>query len=139
MEPVEYEPEEPAVSNGNGELILIVDDETSILEITRETLETYGYSVMVARDGAEAVGMYAQYKNDIQVVITDMMMPVMDGGATIDAIRKIKATVKIIASSGFMEDAKVSEMVGKEADAFLHKPYTAEKLLDVIRTVLSTN
>jgi PAS domain S-box-containing protein len=117
---------------GNGELILVVDDETSILEITRETLETYGYKVMAAHDGAEAIAIYARHKDSIQVVITDMMMPVMDGAATIRALRRINPQVKIIASSGFMEDAKIAEFVGDGIEAFLHKPYTADKLLDVI-------
>lgn len=117
---------------GNGELILVVDDETSILEITRETLETYGYKVMVAHDGAEAIAKYARYKESVQVVITDMMMPVMDGAATIRALRRINPKVRIIASSGFMEDAKIAQFVGDGINAFLHKPYTADKLLNVI-------
>ena len=137
----DYEPEEEdsadvVLPSGNGELILVVDDETSILEITRETLETYGYTVMIAVDGAEAVGMYAQYKEDIRVVITDMMMPVMDGGATIRAMRKINGDVRIIASSGYMENVRVSEYVESGVDAFLHKPYTAETLLETIYKVL---
>lgn len=117
---------------GNGELILVIDDETSILEITRETLETYNYKVMIAHDGAEAIALYARYKDSIAVVITDMMMPVMDGAATIRALRRINPRAKIIASSGFMEDAKIAQFVGDGIEAFLHKPYTAEKLLGVI-------
>lgn len=135
-DPVEEDNDDVNLPAGNGELILVVDDETSILEITRETLETYGYTVMVAADGAEAVGMYAQYKDDIRVVITDMMMPVMDGGATIRAMRKINGDVRIIASSGYMENARVSEYVESGVDAFLHKPYTAEKLLETIYEIL---
>lgn len=121
---------------GNGELILVVDDETSILEITRETLETYNYKVMIAHDGAEAIALYARYKDSIAVVITDMMMPVMDGAATIRALRRISPHAKIIASSGFMEDAKIAQFVGDGIEAFLHKPYTAEKLLGVLHEQL---
>src|SRR6185295_3029803 len=73
---------------GNGELILVVDDEESIREITRGTLETFGYEVLTARDGTEAVGLYADRKNEIALVLTDMMMPFMDGPATIRALRK---------------------------------------------------
>jgi CheY-like chemotaxis protein len=76
--------------------------------------------------------MMKLHKDSIQVVITDMMMPVMDGAATIRALRRINPQVKIIASSGFMEDAKIAEFVGDGIEAFLHKPYTADKLLDVI-------
>lgn len=128
--------DEPPLPAGNGEVVLLVDDETSILEITKETLETYGYSVFTAHDGAEAVGQYAQNKDVIDVVITDMMMPVMDGAATIRALKKINPDIKIVASSGFVEDAKVAEIVGNGVKAFLHKPYTADKILFTLHRIL---
>ncbi|MGH1366554.1 MAG: PAS domain S-box protein [Calditrichia bacterium] len=128
--------EEGGMRAGKGEVILVVDDETSILEITRETLETYGYSVMLAHDGAEAVALYAQHQEAIPIVITDMMMPVMDGAATIRALRKINPHVKIIASSGYMEDSKISELLGRSVDGFLQKPYTAERLLETLHRVI---
>ncbi len=121
---------------GKGELILVVDDETSILEITRETLETYGYSVIVANNGAEAMEIYEEHQDAIEVVITDMMMPVMDGAATVKAMRELDPEAKIIASSGYMEDTKIAELVGNSVNAFLHKPYTAEKILDVLHQIL---
>ena len=127
---------ETGLRYGNGELILVVDDETSILEITKETLETYGYKVLIAPDGADAVAIYAERKDDIALVITDMMMPVMDGASTIRALKKVNPNVKVIASSGFMENAKIAHFVGKDIDVFLHKPYTAEKLLEVIHQYL---
>ncbi len=122
---------------GNGELILLVDDEISILDITKETLETYGFTVILAHDGAEAVGMYARNKEEIALVITDMMMPVMDGISTIRALRKINPEVKIIASSGYLEDAKIAQFIDNTMEAFLHKPYTAEQLLSLIHSQLS--
>ncbi len=73
---------------GNGELILVVDDEESIREITRGTLETFGYTVLTASDGTEALALYADKKNEIAVVLTDMVMPFMDGPATIRVLRK---------------------------------------------------
>eukprot|EP01031_Cornospumella_fuschlensis_P019632 gene19632-24054_t len=66
---------------GNGEVVLVVDDEESVRSITRRTLEAFGYNVMTACDGAEAVAIYAQHRASIKVVLTDMMMPVMDGPA----------------------------------------------------------
>jgi len=120
---------------GQGELILVVDDEESIREITRGTLETFGYAVLTASDGTEALALYADHKNGIAVVLTDMMMPFMDGTATIRALQKLNPAVKIIAASGLT--------AGKAADAsldgvklFLSKPYTAEKLLKALATIL---
>jgi CheY-like chemotaxis protein len=79
---------------------LVVDDEASILTITSQTLQAFGYRVLTATDGADAVAVYAQHKNEIAVVLTDMMMPVMDGPATIRALMRINPAIKIIAASG---------------------------------------
>jgi PAS domain S-box-containing protein len=121
---------------GNGELILVVDDEESIREITRGTLETFGYTVLTASDGTEAVGLYADRKNEIAVVLTDMMMPFMDGPATIRALRKMNPEIKIIAASGLTAVHKPGEASLEGVRLFLSKPYTAEKLLKALAQVL---
>src|SRR5450756_3201869 len=74
---------------GNGELILVVDDEESIRAMTVRALQAHGYRTLAARDGAAAMTLYASHRNDIQVVVTDLMMPIMDGVATIRALRKL--------------------------------------------------
>ncbi len=121
---------------GCNELVLIVDDEFSIRDITQQTLETFGYRVITASDGAEAVALYAKQGQQVAVVITDMMMPVMDGEALIRVLMRIHPGVKIIAASGL----NVSENVAKASRAgvqdFLPKPYTSETLLKRIRDVL---
>jgi len=121
---------------GHGELILVVDDEESIREITRGTLETFGYTVLTASDGTEAVALYADRKNEIAVVLTDMMMPFMDGPATIRALRKMNPAIKIIAASGLTADHKPGEASLEGVKIFLTKPYTAEKLLKALAQVL---
>lgn len=122
------------VFSGRGELLLVVDDESSIREIARITLETYGYHVITAIDGAEAIAIYAKNMDKIKVIILDNMMPVLDGRSAIMAIRKMRADVKIIATSGLDDEGKGSFF--KAADAFLSKPFTAETLLRTIRRVL---
>ncbi len=77
-------------------MILVVDDETSILSITSETLQAFGYEVLTASNGAEAVAIYAQQKDKIAMILTDLSMPVMDGRATIYALLKINPKAKII-------------------------------------------
>jgi two-component system, cell cycle sensor histidine kinase and response regulator CckA len=121
---------------GNGELILIVDDEESIREITRGTLETFGYEVLTASDGTEAVALYADRKNEIAVVLTDMMMPFMDGPATIRALQKMNPAIKIIAASGLTAGHKPGEASLEGVKLFLSKPYTAEKLLKALAEIL---
>jgi two-component system, cell cycle sensor histidine kinase and response regulator CckA len=121
---------------GNGELILVVDDEESIREITRGTLETFGYKVLTASDGTEALALYADKKNEIAVVLTDMVMPFMDGPATIRALQRMNPSVRIIAASGLGAGQRGGEGALEGVSVFLNKPYTAEKLLKTVAQVL---
>lgn len=123
---------------GRGELILVVDDEESIREITRGTLETFGYTVLTASDGTEALALYADHKNEIAVVLTDMVMPFMDGPATIRALQRMNPTVRIIAASGLGTGHHAGEGALEGVSVFLNKPYTAEKLLKTLATVLQS-
>lgn len=121
---------------GNGELVLVVDDEESIREITRGTLETFGYRVLTASDGTEALALYADKKNEIAVVLTDMVMPFMDGPATIRALLRMNRGVRIIAASGLGAGQRGGEGALEGVSVFLNKPYTAEKLLKTLAQVL---
>jgi PAS domain S-box-containing protein len=128
--------EKASLPRGNGETILLVDDEASILVITSQTLQAFGYRVLTATDGAEAVAIYAQHRHEIAVVLTDMMMPIMDGPATIRALTKIDPEVKIIAASGLNANAEVAKVSGMGLKHFLTKPYTAGTLLKTLRIIL---
>src|ERR1041384_1375586 len=123
---------------GNGELILVVDDEESIREITRGTLETFGKTVLTASDGTEALALYADKKNEIAVVLTDMVMPFMDGPATIRALQRMNPKVRIIAASGLGTGLRAGEGTLEGVSVFLNKPYTAERLLKTVADVLQT-
>jgi PAS domain S-box-containing protein len=121
---------------GNGERVLIVDDETSILTITSQTLEAFGYKTITASDGAEAIAIYAQHRNKIAVILTDMAMPVMDGPATIRALIKVNPAVKIIAATGLKTEGSEAKAMHAGVKHFLSKPYTASTLLKTLRAVL---
>jgi len=123
---------------GQGELILVVDDEESIREITRGTLETFGYNVLTASDGTEALALYADKKNEIAVVLTDMVMPFMDGPATIRALQRMNPKVRIIAASGLGTGHRSGEGALEGVSVFLNKPYTAERLLKTLAQVLQS-
>ncbi|MEA5568644.1 CBS domain-containing protein [Anabaena sp. UHCC 0399] len=118
---------EGELPRGNGELILIVDDELVIQETTKETLENYNYKTLVANDGIEAIALYAQYQQEISAVLLDMLMPNMDGLTTIRTLKTLDPEVKIIATSGLPANCQKALFVG--ATAFLSKPYTARDLL----------
>jgi PAS domain S-box-containing protein len=126
-----------ALPAGHGEGILVVDDEKAIREITQSTLEAFGYHVFTAADGTDAVALYAQRQEEIQLVLTDLMMPYLDGPATIRALRKINPAVEIIACSGLSEGEKAREAGTLGVQAFLTKPYTAADLLQTLAAVLT--
>jgi two-component system, cell cycle sensor histidine kinase and response regulator CckA len=125
-----YAPSEvTTVPRGSGQLILVVEDELSVREVTRRTLENNGYRVITAGDGTEALALFVQNAREVNAVLTDMVMPFMDGAATIRALRKINAKVPIIAASGMMSHRQEAEATGANVQAFLSKPFTAEQLL----------
>jgi PAS domain S-box-containing protein len=130
------EPAPAELPRGRDELVLAVDDEFSIRDITKQTLEAFGYRVITANDGAEAVALYAKHVREIAVVLTDMMMPIMDGAATIQVLMRINPAVKIIAASGVDSGDTVAKATNAGVKHFLPKPYTAETLLKLLREVI---
>ncbi len=122
---------------GQGELILVVDDESAIRQIACTTLEAFNYRVLTASDGAEAIALFAQHRTEIKAVMTDLMMPLMDGLALMRALRKLAPGIRIIASSGLASHGKTAEVSSEGAQAFLPKPYTASLLLQTLARVLA--
>lgn len=122
---------------GNGETIVVIDDEGAVRQITQQTLHAFGYRVLLACDGAEAIAIYAEHKAEIAAVLTDMMMPVMDGPATIQVFRKLNPKLPIIAASGLATNDYVARMANLGVKYFLPKPYTAETLLKALKEALT--
>jgi two-component system, cell cycle sensor histidine kinase and response regulator CckA len=116
---------------------LIVDDEASIREVTKATLETYNYRVVTASDGVEAIAIYAQQTQDIQLVLMNLMLPEMDGLTAMGVLKRINPEIKIIATSGLLTKDKIASAESIGIKVFLAKPYTAEKLLLIMREVIS--
>ena len=126
------ETESQSMPSGHGEQILVVDDEIAVLAMVRETLETFNYRVLTAKHGAEALELYQQ-KGKIHAVICDMMMPVMDGPATLQVLRELDPGLKVIAVSGLGSESAL-ERVGKlNVQKFLRKPFTPQELLTALR------
>ncbi|MDB6117956.1 MAG: sensory box protein [Verrucomicrobiaceae bacterium] len=121
---------------GNDELVLIVDDEAAVRTIAQQTLENYGYRVLVAADGAEAISLYSRHHDEIAAVLTDMMMPVMDGPATIQVIQQLNPKVKIIAASGLASEGGAARATAMGVKHVLLKPYTAQAILTILQEVL---
>lgn len=132
-------PQEKAATvlpRGHGELVLLVDDEDAVRALGRHTLETNGYNVITAADGAEALLIFSRSRIPIKVVITDMLMPVMDGPALIRALKRHSPSLKVVATGGLSEQEEVAIQAGLPPGSFLHKPFNAEQLLCMLHKVL---
>ncbi len=126
-----------APTMGRGEKVLIVDDENAILEMTREILEASNYQVLMAHNGAEAVAIYQRHRGEVQAVITDMMMPIVDGPTLIRALQKVDPQVKVIGISGLGSEAVLSKAGKLSVRTFLKKPYSSASLLGSLREVIN--
>jgi two-component system cell cycle sensor histidine kinase/response regulator CckA len=121
---------------GSGELLLFIDDEATIRSPIRRALQTFGYRVVTASNGPKGLSIYVRRQADIAAVITDMILPVTGGVATLRALLRINAKVKTIAITGFVTDTQRQVAMTAGATAFLAKPFTIDKLLTTLRTVL---
>lgn len=129
--------EEPVLTEtGGGQTLMIVDDEEFILEVTGAVLEGAGFRVLKARNGLEAIEVFSQHRNEISLILLDMMMPGIDGLETLRRLRQIDSNVRIIACSGLRTSQRETEVKEHGANDFLPKPYTEEQLFRTISTVL---
>ncbi|MGB2751538.1 MAG: PAS domain S-box protein [Pyrinomonadaceae bacterium] len=124
-------------ARGNGEMILVVDDEESIREVAAATLAANGYRTVTAADGLEAMDVYEENKAEIAAVLTDMAMPNMDGATMIAELRNIDPKLNIIAMSGMIHENQTVDLQKLGVEKLLPKPFTAEKLLTTLAEVLS--
>jgi two-component system, cell cycle sensor histidine kinase and response regulator CckA len=120
------------LQQGQGELILVVDDEVAVQQVTQATLETHGYRAIRASDGIEAIALYAEHKQDISVVLLDLMMPSLDSVTTLRTLQKLNPQVQVIAMSGLETYEAVTKMRKEGVQAFLAKPFTAPELLTLL-------
>jgi PAS domain S-box-containing protein len=116
--------------------ILLVDDEEVIIDVGSEILEVLGYKVSVARSGREAIEIYKEKQDEIDMVILDMIMPEMDGGETFNVLKSIDPGVKVILSSGYSADARSTRMMEQGCYGFIQKPYSVNTLSQKVKEVL---
>jgi CheY-like chemotaxis protein len=128
----------PFISRGNGELILVVDDEPNVRDITSTILARHGYRVLSAGDGTEAVALFAPRSNEIRLVITDVNMPYLDGAAVANVVRRINPDTKILAVSGMEDGARKMAQHHSFGNEFLLKPFKIEALLLTVHKLLES-
>ena len=122
---------------GNGQRILVVDDEPAMLDVTQSTLTSHGYQVATACHGAEALSLCMDEKQTIDLALIDLNMPVMDGPKAIRALRRVRPELRFIAMSGLQQSDKIKDLIQAQELLFLPKPITTEKLLLTLRDALA--
>jgi nitrogen-specific signal transduction histidine kinase/CheY-like chemotaxis protein len=123
------------IIKGTG-IVLLVDDEDRIIDVGAKVLKKFGYTVLEARGGREAIEIYKEYGDLIDLVILDMIMPGMNGGEAYDRMKEINPKVKVLLSSGYSIDSGAKEILNRGCNGFIQKPFSMKKLSQAIREVL---
>jgi CheY-like chemotaxis protein len=123
---------------GNGETILLVDDEQEVLEVGRELLERFGYRVLTAYDGENAMEVFSEFEKDVQCVILDLNMPGLDGQSCLGRLLSRSPKMKIIVATGYLERERRKEMIESGASGFITKPYRFTDMLRELKRALTS-
>jgi CheY-like chemotaxis protein len=122
---------------GRDEIILVVDDEAAVRQVVRCTLESHGYRVIAAAEGNDALARFAQHRAEVKAVLTDMMMPGMDGPSLISALRQLEPRLPILGMTGWGSRSSIKRLDSPALQALLTKPFTRTKLLAVLHRALA--
>ena len=126
----------PRAAEGGSETVLLVEDEESVRQLVRETLQSRGYQVVEAENGEAGVDAAAKHQGKIDMVITDVVMPGMGGRELVKRLAETRPETKVLYLSGYTEDAIVNEGTIESGTAFLQKPFTLQNLSRKVREVL---
>ncbi|CAB1058797.1 hypothetical protein D1BOALGB6SA_3554 [Olavius sp. associated proteobacterium Delta 1] len=118
------------------ETVLLVDDEEIVVGVGKQMLEKLGFSVLIARSGQEAVDVYKNFPDDVDLVLLDMIMPGMEAGDTYDRLKGINPAIKVLLSSGYGLDQRASAIIDRGCNGFIQKPFNMKVLEDKIGEVL---
>ncbi len=119
--------------------ILLVDDEEMVLNVGRRFLKVTGYRVLTARDGREAIEVYEKYKDSIDLVLLDIVMPNMKGGEVFDRLKEINPEIKVLLVSGYSIDGEATKILERGCNGFIQKPFDMKQLSEAIRTILKND
>jgi len=116
---------------------LLVDDEAAVREVCMSILKKIGYRVLSAKDGQEAIELYRNNKDEIDIVLLDMIMPDMGGGKVYDRLKEINPEVKVLLSSGYSIDGEATDILNRGCGGFIQKPFNIKKLSAKIKEILN--
>ncbi len=122
-------------SKDNKNLIMVVDDESLIRDVTKTILETFGYRVLTVSNGLDAIELYKAKKDEVKIILTDLNMPVMDGITMIKSILNFDSQARFIINSGLLSSISNSDLLELNVVSLLQKPFSAESLLKKINEI----
>jgi len=134
--PAEPQPDSPKTVAFGSETILLIDDEEMILDVTSAILKDIGYQVIVANSGSEALEIFSTRRDEIDLIILDMIMPDMSGGEVLDRLKAIQPDCRVLLTSGYNLDGDAQEILDRGCKGFLQKPFTVEDLSRTIRDII---
>ena len=121
------------------ETVLLVDDEEIVIGVGQQMLERLGFSVLTARSGQEAVDVYKNNPDDVDLVLLDMIMPGLEAGDTYDKLKAVNPAIKVILSSGYSLDQKAGAIIERGCNGFIQKPFNMKILQEKIEEILNTD
>lgn len=116
--------------------ILLADDEKMVLDVCTEILKEFGYNVLEAGGGKEAVRIFKANRESIDLVILDMFMPDMGGAEAYDLLKEMDPDIKVLVSSGYNLESQIDDVMALGCNGFVQKPYTMKQLQQKIKEVL---
>ena len=124
---------------GQDNTILLIDDEEMVLDVGAQLLSRLGYSVLTASSGSEAIDLYEQHKDQVQLIILDLCMPDMDGKQTYLYLKGLNPCAKVLLTTGLSMDGAAKEMLACGCQGFIQKPYRMSELSSKVSEVLAVN
>jgi CheY-like chemotaxis protein len=127
---------EQKISIGS-ETVLLVDDESMIIDVSVQMLKKMGYEVLTAHNGREAIDIFKQNNDKVTIVVLDLVMPGMSGGEVFERLKQIDSNVKVLLSSGYSIDGQAAEILNRGCDGFIQKPFKLNELSYKLREIIS--
>ncbi len=121
------------------EAVLLVDDEEIVVGVGKQMLQKLGYTVLIARNGQEAVDVFKKNPNDVGLVLLDMIMPGMEAGETYDQLKALNPAIKVLLSSGYFLDQNASAMIERGCNGFIQKPFNMKILQEKSDEIMNSN
>jgi two-component system, cell cycle sensor histidine kinase and response regulator CckA len=126
-----------SVNMGKKGVVLLIDDDELVLEVSGKMIQRLDYDVIEARDGQEAIALFKENSDRVDIIILDMRLPGMHGATVHDHLRKLKSDAKIILASGYFENSRVQDIIDHKRNDFIQKPFNFKQLAQKLDAMMA--